>query len=217
MANTEKPKATKIVDVTHPSKVAASSGARPVIITNRPVMASDPMMVAASAADSSPDPTKPSVAAPEQLQHQERILVPPVIDEAKSDTDAKEESEPASVSDDTVATESSEEPREPELSVAVETEAAPETREDETSIDSQADEDKQVRKVEQENKEDEARRAILEDIIEKGTFAVPINARKRQRSRKLAVWIALVVVLVLVVGGAFVLRFVYTNMWNKIF
>ncbi len=202
----KKPLAPQIIDVTGPNQTAPSPTGRPVVVTNRPVLTNDPMMVDQTAAPETGGlPTAPVVS------RQARTITPitPGEDEPSesketvptpTDTDIKvleESDEKADPVEDTVFPTKPEMPNNkteeitvqpvspnpeakvaPEAAAIAEEESGPHTppTDEETAAKKSASDQKQI-------EEDKVRQQELEALIASGKYAVPINAVQRKRSR----------------------------------
>lgn len=168
-------KSTKIIDVKSPGKVAPETSSRPIVVTNRPVLASDPMVVAGASDGRSPD-----VAGPPVVTGRSAKVIRPISAEAADEAD--ETKEPA-----VPAPEAGAEAEAPaELPLAAKTEASgpapvrdtgsgkPETRDAEAEASAAEAEAETARLV---------RLQELEQLIASGQYAVPIDAVQRKRSR----------------------------------
>lgn len=79
-------KSTKIIDVKSPGKVAPETSSRPIVVTNRPVLASDPMVVAGASDGRSPD-----VAGPPVVTGRSAKVIRPISAEAADEADETKE------------------------------------------------------------------------------------------------------------------------------
>jgi anti-sigma28 factor (negative regulator of flagellin synthesis) len=166
-------KSTRIMDVKSPGKVAPEASSRPILVTNRPVLASDPMVVAGDSDGRSTD-----VAGPPVVTGRSAKVIRPIRAEAADEAD--ETKEPAVPEPETEAEAPAESP------VAAKTEAPapalvratgsgkPETRDAEAEASAAETEAETARLV---------RLQELEQLIASGQYAVPIDAVQRKRSR----------------------------------
>ena len=168
---------------------APSSTSRPVIVTNRPMMASDPML---SSTPESSDAEKPSnepvktapLAAGEKVINREAKNIAPVSAEAAS------AEETSSVTDKT--NESAESAQTDVAKIPGEADRERKDVPGETSAENAAEPSKNAEpaQTEDENTSTEAPAASdrdleLEQLIAKGTYAVPIGQVKRRRRKVL--------------------------------
>jgi len=189
-------KSAKIEDVTKPEKVAPSATARPIIVTNRPVLASDPMMVAASDAQ----PKEKSDTPEATISRSAKTIAPISKDIVVDHAEAEETKDTAPEQDDPSATPAkepeeaatpetpakSEEPVEPKPEEPTPAESEPESDPESEPEPTEPARDVEAEQTAKEAKESEAtaeRMQELESLIEKGTYTVPINAVRRKRSR----------------------------------
>lgn len=180
MAEASKTAPKKIVDVASPEQRTPSASSRPIILTNRPVMANDPMMVASEDTTKQTAPTtSPEVPTP---GHQEKIIAPLHTEASEPDETVTEEPKAAAV-EPSMDDKTAEEDAEPSEDVQ---------QKSEISI---------AAKAEAEQEAAEKRQAELEALIEKGTYAVPINAVKRKRSRQVTAALIVVCLLLVVVAA----------------
>jgi hypothetical protein len=158
----------KIIDVQHPEKVTASSSSRPILVTNRPVLTTDPMMT----------PVEPDKEPVANATHTAKIIQP-VEKKTPDDTESlTSEPEPTSP------------PVAPQAPAPVEDKPEPEP---EPERDSEAEANAAAADLETARVE---REAELENLIASGTYALPIGAAHRRRSRFLLWFFVLIIVLV---------------------
>jgi hypothetical protein len=162
-------KTTKINDVTNPGESAPAPSSRPILVTNRPVLTNDPMMVGTQTSDGKPPEAQPMVRTGKTispLTEQGTVSAEHVVAETVP------ESSPASTVAAPEATESTPEPSKRELEAKSNAAAA------------EADAAQLAREVE------------LEKLIEDGTYMVPIDAVGRKRSHMyLMLFLVLAVIL----------------------
>lgn len=221
-ARSDEPK--KVMDVMTPGQVKPGSSSRPLVVGNRPVLGSDPMMVADAAAAG---PTMPTAASNEEdhtstetgaaiVSHQAKIVVP--LESASESAKGEEEKpeaaaapadEPASGEDESKDKEEKTAPAKTEEPAK---EATPKTDEDEAPADDTSVEkdetDTEAAEVANENSKaaqkiaseaDAKRRLELDDLIASGKYALPINAVRRKRSRTVLITLLVVLLLAVVV------------------
>lgn len=207
---TEKSAAKKVMDVSHPGKVAASASSRPLIVTNRPLIAQDPMM--ASDVQGAPEITKPAekVATTTEVTPRAAKVIKPLSGE---DKDAAATTAPAVPSDEDVSTDTdtdSTSPAEQEAAPAdVAADEKPATREPEETptlltTDEDGSDDKQVNpEAVKLSEEDTRRNKEIEEIIASGRYYVPVNSHAKRRTRIVTFWlVTLMVVLAAVLVNA---------------
>jgi hypothetical protein len=211
------PKDLKVTDVAKPGKTAPPATARPIIVTNRPVLANDPMIVNGpnkqTAARTAPLVSRTAktikpIATAGTTESQTDVLKDRSPDQSASDESvlaagtspgSVKEDKPASVAasvtldsqppvTDTVV-ESADQllaaPKSPEPASRVST-PTKSSEEDVVAADKDITEkteaDISAAQSEAEAAE-ETHRQTLEKLAEAGTYAVPINAVQRKRSR----------------------------------
>lgn len=213
-------KATPITDIKGPDQVKPSATARPIVVSGRPMIANDPMMVntADTPADEQPDEPK---SAP-IVSRTAKTLLPahdlaepatedavPAADEAE-DSSAKQPDEPvpgfdaALPADDTAA-----EPDAPaEPATASEPAAPQETAPAEASPEleapavaepqpkSPAKSDAEAAKVEAEARQ---REAEMQSLIDSRQFFVPINTVEQRRTVHVSIWMTLLVIVLSII------------------
>ena len=171
-------KTSKIDDVKGPGKSAPSASGRPIVVTNRPMLANDPMMVEN---DDTPPAEKAKPAEPisrtaKTLKPVDETLkapAPEVKPTDSADTAAEAAPEPAT-----------DEPAETTV------EDAGENR-DADAAASAADAEAEAAKL--------ARETELEQLITSGKYAVPINAVQKKRSHMYTVLLCVVALILVVV------------------
>jgi len=194
------PKSPKIVDVKHPGKTAPTTSSRPIVVTNRPILTSDPMMVAGqgsarvSVSDKPAELINRTAKAVEPIAATRRVPaeeVPGPVSEAAPGPNTELPANPGS---------------EPEVSPSASLDSnpgpavqniAPEVSQDEPKRDSEAEATANETAI---LEAQEARQQELESLVASGKYNVPINAvqRKRSRARTIALCLlALVLALVL--------------------
>ena len=176
----------KIVDVKRPEKVTPSASSRPIIVSSRPVLATDPMMI------QKPEGEAPAEAVP--ITRTAKTIKP-----VSDDMQAPEESKEPAGAEEAAAQDAPASPEEPQETAEVEAEDTPAVRDSEaatSAAEAEADAAKQAREAE------------LESLILSGKYAVPINAVSRKRTRMhviffsvLAVILALLLIDVLLDAG----------------
>jgi len=200
-------KPTKIDDVKRPGKAAPLPTSRPIVVTNRPMLASDPMVVVPTAQET--DESKPMTASlrtAKPIKPLDSTLMTPEPDaEAVPDSP---EPEPSKASDNTtpelaVDIDALHEAKSPETESAMPTLAADseaknsgETVKPEVPIPAVTAEKPDIQpKLERDPEaelsaeeiaaaETKAKRDLeLEQVIVSGKYHVPINAVQRRRSR----------------------------------
>jgi len=203
----------KIADVASPGKTMPSASGRPLLVTNRPVL-TDPMVVATPGATVElPSGELPS--AP--IVNRTAKTISPVTEEGQAASrqaaDSANATEASAPEEPTagVSLEATPEETKPAKIVSTEEASAEKTVRDTASRVAQerADDvarDSEAEAVATETKEDAAeiaRTAELERLIETGTYAVPINALQRKRSRTFVVSMCVLsVVLLLALADA---------------
>jgi hypothetical protein len=207
-------KSPTIADVASPGKTAPSANSRPIIVTNHTMLAGDPML-RGNATDTEPQPAAivnrtARTIAPLDGDVSGDVLIPGDPEKtAQKETSAEtllpaDKPEPAL--QPKVSAEQStpaglpETPKTPETLVAPI--ASPETEEPKTDADDTSPRDAEAETNEAEAKalaEAEARQQELESLIQQGTYAVPINAVQRQRSRAFVAIMCVLAVLLAVV------------------
>ena len=184
----------KIDDVKRPEKVTPSASARPIIVTNHPLLASDPMVVGEGTNESEKsEETKLTVRTGKTIQPVSEDLKAPEEesdpapkldeDEKSAEPEAKPEKEA-----ETKPGEGSEEEKpapQPEAETEAPEEAENPPSKEETkgeSADRDVDAAASAAEAEAEAARQE-REAELESLIASGKYAAPINAVSRKRSR----------------------------------
>lgn len=211
--DTPKPKktiATPMKDVTPSDAVPTGSTSRPVLITNRPMVA-DPMLAKSTPAQPAngapvthrqaktisplhaqlnPDAASTMTSAEARAAAEKGLLVEP------SDSVSEVEPPPAS------QTEEVEEPSEaaelePEVSNDSD-EKTPVSDTEPSAEDEDDDEDEEGLPAPTEQTAEEARRQQLEELIAKGTYAVPVNRTRKRRTVYIAVLVGVIAFAILV-------------------
>jgi len=205
------PKNLKVTDVAKPGRTAPPATARPIIVTNRPVIQNDPMIVDAAKKNDT-EPTAPLI------NRTARTIEPMTPTEAQVDKPNDEAVTPDVVPDlSSLSLKPNEADKtepippvqplaKPEMTTADAADLAPEEQKPPAEDEPPADKDvteqsaEEVSAAEAEAQAaEEARRQALEKLAESGTFAVPINAVQRKRSR---VFVAAMCVIALVLAVA---------------
>ncbi len=160
---------TKIDDVKKANKVAPSATSRPILVTEHPVLSTDPMVTSETA---------DAAASRQVMVHTTKTIQPlgdnqaestePTVATSSEDTTSAETTQPSADPVDASAEKATAEPApaepaEPEVGVR-DTEAAS------TAAEAAAEEARAAREQE------------LEELVESGKYAVPINAVQRKRS-----------------------------------
>lgn len=164
------PKTTKITDVADPGKTAPSATSRPIVVTNRPVLTNDPMMVNSEAPD--------IIATAAPTIHTSKTLNPVSAEEQTSNSSA---SDTAAEQPDSASSEA------PEPSLAQDDARA------------EAEDASAEAKEARERAAEEARNRELEQLVESGTYNVPINAVQRKRSHMFVAGMCLLAIVLAVV------------------
>jgi hypothetical protein len=192
------PKDEKITDVSRPGKTMPSASGRPLIVTNRPVLA-DPMVVAAagaSAGDSTDETSTGETPTAPVIKRTARTIVPVNADAPAERPDSKPdgEPEPAAASADTAAKPAT---TDGEASQPKTTQEPSASRTTVASMqrDSGAEASAEAAR---EQAEQDARAQELERLIETGAYIVPINAVQRKRSRMFVAVMCILALLLLV-------------------
>jgi len=197
-------KASKIDDIKRPDKVAPSATARPIIVTNHPTMASDPMMAPSDgkAAEEAPSeqpmshtaktikPLDASLIADAEKADEPEATVTEAVEleasgsvakseEAKAPKEPKSEADEADVKKPEKPAEGTAKkeatPPEESASDSAPAEGTPEVKRDgEAAISA---EEAAVAEAKAKREEE------LEELIVSGKYAVPIDAVQRKRSR----------------------------------
>lgn len=176
----------KIMDVKNPAKTAPETSARPLLVTNRPVISHDPMMSPASEAV----PTDTAKPAPESVVHGGKTITP--ISDTVTESVEVAENKPADPEPETTENSALEpiqtEPTQPE---------APIFKSVGQGIrDAEAEQNEQeAAALEAEN----TRSQELERLIADGTYAVSINAHRKRGKLFYAIVSLIICVIVLVV------------------
>jgi anti-sigma28 factor (negative regulator of flagellin synthesis) len=156
------PKDTKISDVASPGKTAPSMSSRPIVVTNRSVLATDPMIVDASKAAAPDDVIAMTRRTAKTIEPVSADAQPVAAGPAKA---ALPILAPAEVAEPTPPVE----PAKPMVTARKEETAASDAQSKAADAETEAVEDARVQK--------------LEGLVASGTYAVPINAIQRKRSR----------------------------------
>ena len=206
----KKTPSVKIIDISAPDQSSPDPTSRPVVVTNRPVLANDPMMVDGPASSKTVPSTAPVVSR--QAKTISPISDTMTIDtgvDAKAPTESAQPTEPNTATlpeensvptntapTDTVgpsveagaapivqkATSTAVEEPKPSEPVAPPEESKPQVPAPKPPTDEEIASEKAVAD-ERILGEEEARRQELERLIESGKYAVPINAVRRKRTR----------------------------------
>jgi hypothetical protein len=186
------PKNPKMTDVTSPGKTAPSASSRPIVVTNRSVLASDPMIVEAK-------PTPGSDASSDVMMHRTAKTIEPMAADAQVAVVGNAPlAETALVQMTAPETITPPEPVQEEPKTLTPPAAAPAPEEPlrDAEAAASAAESEAVAA-------EEARQQKLEELVETRAYAVPINAVQRKRSRMfIAAMCILAVVLALVLVDA---------------
>ncbi len=182
-------KPTKIDDVKRPEKVAPATTSRPILVTNRPVLTNDPMMVA----DGKPD-ADGEKANGEVINRTAKTIKPIAIKSDLPEENAPEKKpdkaldEAAATSIGEAAADKTEAETQPEETAEQQTrglDAKPEVTEDTAASNDEPRRDSEAEVNAEELAAAEAKAAReqkLEAIIASGKYRVPINAVQRKRS-----------------------------------
>jgi hypothetical protein len=108
MANSkEDPKPRRVIDVTEPGKSEPSASGRPIIVTNRPLLKQDPMMVSNVSVDSdigdTPSGETPQPVGDISADHQGSTVLPPTAPKLPKET-TKNSDAPVETTDDETKT-----------------------------------------------------------------------------------------------------------------
>lgn len=193
MAADKPDKPARAIDAVHAGDAAPSSTSRPVIVTNRPYVTTDPMLNEISSPEQNAGEEKPSGESqdapapnvPKQeaspITHQVKAVAPSGEHASDSDSD-----EPEGVSPPQVTMEPEPEPEKP----------AEEAKDDED--DSETDgQITEPSRANQANNEEAARETEIEQAIIAETYFVPIN--RVRRHRRTVVFTLVIILLLLVV------------------
>lgn len=166
----------KIIDVSSPGQTAPSASSRPVVVTNRPILATDPMMAAQTAEAETPA-TAPAVT------RQTKVITPLKGATEKETAVVPEETPPE-------ATPVDDEP-----------DKAPEGDED-TAVEGESEDPVSTEKIAVDEKRlaaEEARQQELEDVIASGKYTVPINVVQGGRSGLANFLVVLLILIVIAI------------------
>jgi hypothetical protein len=171
------PKSPKIDDVKRPEKITPPATARPIIVTNHPTMANDPMMAPTAVEEKPADPLG------ETLNHTGKIIAP--LDSSPKDAAEQPAAElvqtPPEAEQTQAEAKAEEKAAEPKPSAPTHEEASDLPAED---THSKRDPDAAQTAEEAAAAEAQAKRdAELGALIDSGKYAVPINAVQRHRSQ----------------------------------
>jgi len=172
-------KSTKIADIKSPGKVTPEASSRPIVVTNRPVLASDPMVVSSEKQSSETD-------GEVKVVNRSAKVINPIDTLDKSETEEPAALEPEAAADPPPA-DTAESP-EPARSTELEKPEARDAEAEASAAETEAETARIVRMQE------------LEQLIASGQYAVPIDAVQRKRSRMfvfLMCFLALVLLVVL--------------------
>jgi hypothetical protein len=179
-------KAANFDDVKRPDKVTPSATARPIIVSNHPMIVKDPMM--APKADVAVEPKADEVSVGTAVMKHERTVIPLTsIAKEAGNTKTGETSEAPSGTEPELKPVEAKPPAEnattPEPSGARPGSELPATEPREIS-DASRDPDAEISAEEVAAAEAKAKRSQdLEDIIASGKYVVPVDAVQRRRSR----------------------------------
>lgn len=169
------PKSTKITDVASPGKTAPSASSRPIVVTNRSLIANDPMIAGAAKEETA---SGEATTAP-VINRTAKTIAPVSADMQSPEAPVSELAlEPMatknSASTETLTAEVASQDSKPAASDSEDESQAPVHRDDEADLaaaESQAEAAQNAREQE------------LDQLIESRKYAVPINAVQRKRSR----------------------------------
>jgi hypothetical protein len=203
-----------VIDVTEPGKSAPSPSAKPIIVTNRPVLKQDPMMVPDGEV-SSGEPPKPisrvaksisikpltsdvgAASAPSVPKADDEALEtpPPKAEKIPSeDTKKPDIKPPEPIQPDEPATASP--PEEPKPQPASDTVEPPQDEKSEGETDGQLAPNKALEDAKKKEEEAKvARAAEQEKIIESKKYFLLINSAEKRRANLRAVLLLVVVIL----------------------
>lgn len=170
----------KIDDVKRPDKVTPSASGRPIIVTNRPVLTADPMVV--PKADSSTAEAVPVTRTAKTIAPVSQDVEAPAektkAPEAPTPAETTESAEP---SPDTPAEQPEAEAAENTRGVQIDTPV----RDSEAAVTAAEAEAEAAR---------QARETELEQLIASGKYAVPVNSVERKRTVHTSVGLTVLVV-----------------------
>lgn len=199
----------KIIDISAPDQTAPDPTSRPVVVTNRPVLASDPMMVE----DKASEAESTMLTAP-VVSRQAKTITPLDAEDVVEKTETQEadahETEPEAAADE--KTEPTEPAKEETDAKPPKAEPRPEDKEPEAAAEAHEEEPKSEPAAEPEPTEEEikahhdatdakeeevdtARQNELERLIASGKYFVPINAVQRKRARIIAIVLSVIALL----------------------
>lgn len=205
MAVPQKP--TQTLDGIKTDGVTPSTSSRPLIVTNRPMMASDPMLSAGSESETEKPSGEVSHTAPlvqDVMGQTARTIQPTNSDlasEQAAESRVEEEASPKPQNDDNS---NDQKPIPDETSFQAEESHAPENTASNEAVSvegSASNEDTPQKsdtvKLSLENTQASDRDLELEQLIAKGTYAIPIGQVKRRRMKVL--FLVLLVILAVIV------------------
>jgi hypothetical protein len=213
----------KIIDISAPDQTSPDPTSRPVVVTNRPVLTNDPMMVDQDVPESTPGlPTAPVVsrqaktinpiaaakepeAEPTTEKASEATPTPVTVVEADASPEVVVAEKPK-ISEKPAETTPAPEKEEPEAAKE-DVSKAPEEAKDEPAQEAPAEAEPTEEEAKakhdatdaKEQEVDTARQKELEELIAGGKYVVPINAVELKRARIITITLAvLALVLALV-------------------
>ncbi len=186
----DKPQPIRVMDVTHPRNVQPPTTSKPVIVSNRPMIAADPMiagMPAKPAAEDvelpagAPEPTVPPEAV---TQNHESKTILPTEDLLKAMEQPKPvekaEVQPAEVPADEPAKIA--EPTPPETEPSVKPQDTPAKPEEVPAIETDDEAEEEDDDTPKPETAEQKRERELETIITSGKYYVPINRSGKKRA-----------------------------------
>ena len=175
-----------IADVKAPGLTTPAASSRPILVTNRPVLTSDPMIAGGSVGTLKPaEPVNRSTKEIKPVSEAESIVPTKASDNLEADV--------VDESSDTTPAEGDSTPEAP-------TEDKPIYSPARTIVNERDAEAQLVAAAEEATAEQDARQQELEKLVEDGTYVVPINAVHRKRSLLVGLAVvSLIIVLAFVV------------------
>lgn len=183
-------KAVKIADIKGPDKVAPAASSRPLVVTNRPVIA-DPMVVTSKEEAKVEEPKTPTRTT--------KVIKPMTLTAADLEPEKSEKESDETEAPEVVDTPDSgstslplEQPAESEVSTA-KTTLSTEPARTESSESTERDTDAEAEHAKEQAAEAaRARQQELDALIASGKYAVPVGAVRRRKSRMVVILLCIV-------------------------
>ncbi len=185
MAKADNPE--KIMDVKAPDSVKPSATTRPLLVTNRPVGGTDPMVIADVVSKKTTEPEEAAETNADQAPSRNNKIITPLTTATTEELQAQ--TDHAKVSEDAPATDA-EASSDAKAQTHEATHASGLTSTEGAASSDQINRDSEAALAEAEVAADDAkaiREAELEELIASGKYVVPINAKHHRRSARYVV------------------------------